>query len=100
MQTVDWTHLSFTLLTMSCLVVLCHPQVLRDDSVCLSVSDGSLLPVLAHMLGASKVVCDSVSLTGCIESTLPDFKAELLSRPSSRFTHWNTPECPSSSLNR
>lgn len=30
-------------------------SVLRDDSVCLSVSDGSLLPVFAHMLGARKV---------------------------------------------
>uniref|UniRef100_A0A3Q1CBD5 Protein arginine N-methyltransferase n=1 Tax=Amphiprion ocellaris TaxID=80972 RepID=A0A3Q1CBD5_AMPOC len=30
-------------------------SVLRDDSVCLSVSDGSLLPVWAHMLGAKKV---------------------------------------------
>ncbi|XP_051807780.1 protein arginine N-methyltransferase 7 isoform X2 [Acanthochromis polyacanthus] len=30
-------------------------RVLRDDSVCLSVSDGSILPVLAHMLGAKKV---------------------------------------------
>lgn len=30
-------------------------RVLRDDSVCLSVSDGSLLPVFAHMLGAKKV---------------------------------------------
>uniref|UniRef100_A0A3P8SCB4 Protein arginine N-methyltransferase n=1 Tax=Amphiprion percula TaxID=161767 RepID=A0A3P8SCB4_AMPPE len=31
-------------------------SVLRDDSVCLSVSDGSLLPVWAHMLGAKKVI--------------------------------------------
>ncbi|XP_029378432.1 protein arginine N-methyltransferase 7 [Echeneis naucrates] len=30
--------------------------VLRKDSVCLSVSDGSLLPVFAHMLGAKKVL--------------------------------------------
>uniref|UniRef100_A0A3Q1F0C8 Protein arginine N-methyltransferase n=1 Tax=Acanthochromis polyacanthus TaxID=80966 RepID=A0A3Q1F0C8_9TELE len=30
-------------------------RVLRDDSVCLSVSDGSILPVLAHMLGAKKI---------------------------------------------
>uniref|UniRef100_A0A3P9CFC7 Protein arginine N-methyltransferase n=1 Tax=Maylandia zebra TaxID=106582 RepID=A0A3P9CFC7_9CICH len=30
-------------------------SVLREDSVCLSVSDGSLLPVFAHMLGAKKV---------------------------------------------
>uniref|UniRef100_A0A669C4M9 Protein arginine N-methyltransferase n=1 Tax=Oreochromis niloticus TaxID=8128 RepID=A0A669C4M9_ORENI len=34
---------------------LCELQVLREDSVCLSVSDGSLLPVFAHMLGAKKV---------------------------------------------
>uniref|UniRef100_A0A3B5ANT6 Protein arginine N-methyltransferase n=1 Tax=Stegastes partitus TaxID=144197 RepID=A0A3B5ANT6_9TELE len=33
-------------------------QVLRDDDgVCVSVSDGSLLPVFAHMLGAKKVLC-------------------------------------------
>ncbi|CAG5958356.1 unnamed protein product [Menidia menidia] len=30
-------------------------SVLREDSVCLSVSDGSLLPVLARALGAKKV---------------------------------------------
>ncbi|XP_072242669.1 protein arginine N-methyltransferase 7 [Leuresthes tenuis] len=30
-------------------------SVLRDDSVCLSVSDGSLLPVFARVLGAEKV---------------------------------------------
>ncbi|CAL8357582.1 unnamed protein product [Lota lota] len=30
-------------------------SVLNADSVCLSVSDGSLLPVFAHMLGAKKV---------------------------------------------
>uniref|UniRef100_A0A3Q4B6X5 Protein arginine N-methyltransferase n=1 Tax=Mola mola TaxID=94237 RepID=A0A3Q4B6X5_MOLML len=32
-------------------------SVLMEDSVCLSVSDGSLLPVFAHMLGAKKVLC-------------------------------------------
>ncbi|XP_061577225.1 protein arginine N-methyltransferase 7 [Cololabis saira] len=30
-------------------------SVLREDSVCLAVSDGSLLPVFARMLGAKKV---------------------------------------------
>uniref|UniRef100_A0A667YIP3 Protein arginine N-methyltransferase n=1 Tax=Myripristis murdjan TaxID=586833 RepID=A0A667YIP3_9TELE len=30
-------------------------SVLKADSVCLGVSDGSLLPVFAHMLGAKKV---------------------------------------------
>uniref|UniRef100_A0A8C9XGK5 Protein arginine N-methyltransferase n=1 Tax=Sander lucioperca TaxID=283035 RepID=A0A8C9XGK5_SANLU len=30
-------------------------SVLREDSVCLGVSDGSLLPVFAHMIGAKKV---------------------------------------------
>ncbi|XP_029010518.1 protein arginine N-methyltransferase 7 isoform X2 [Betta splendens] len=30
-------------------------SVLREDSICLSVSDGSLLPVFAHMLGAKQV---------------------------------------------
>ncbi|GAA6221228.1 protein arginine N-methyltransferase 7 [Lates japonicus] len=30
-------------------------SVLREDSVCLGISDGSLLPVFAHMLGAKKV---------------------------------------------
>ncbi|XP_006641366.2 protein arginine N-methyltransferase 7 isoform X1 [Lepisosteus oculatus] len=30
-------------------------SVLRQDSVCLGVSDGSLLPALAHLLGARKV---------------------------------------------
>ncbi|MED6241776.1 Protein arginine N-methyltransferase 7 [Ataeniobius toweri] len=30
-------------------------SVLAEDRVCLSVSDGSLLPVFAHMLGAKKV---------------------------------------------
>uniref|UniRef100_A0A3Q3EPC9 Protein arginine N-methyltransferase n=1 Tax=Labrus bergylta TaxID=56723 RepID=A0A3Q3EPC9_9LABR len=31
-------------------------SVLKEDSVCLSVSDGSLLPVFAHILGAKKVL--------------------------------------------
>uniref|UniRef100_A0A8C4EPQ6 Protein arginine N-methyltransferase n=1 Tax=Dicentrarchus labrax TaxID=13489 RepID=A0A8C4EPQ6_DICLA len=31
-------------------------SVLREDSVCLGVSDGSLLPVFAHVLGAKKVL--------------------------------------------
>ncbi|KAG7522456.1 arginine N-methyltransferase 7 [Solea senegalensis] len=30
-------------------------SVLRKDSICLSISDGSLLPVFAHLLGAKKV---------------------------------------------
>ncbi|XP_003967158.1 protein arginine N-methyltransferase 7 [Takifugu rubripes] len=30
-------------------------SVLKEDSVCLSISDGSLLPVFAHMLGSRKV---------------------------------------------
>ncbi|XP_040018878.2 protein arginine N-methyltransferase 7 [Gasterosteus aculeatus] len=30
-------------------------SVLKEDSVCLGVSDGSLLPVFAHMMGAKKV---------------------------------------------
>ncbi|XP_054633188.1 protein arginine N-methyltransferase 7 [Dunckerocampus dactyliophorus] len=30
-------------------------SVLKEDSVCLGVSDGSLLPVFAHVLGAKKV---------------------------------------------
>lgn len=34
----------------------CRVQVLSEDSVCLSVSDGSLLPVFARMLGAKKVL--------------------------------------------
>ncbi|KAK7915358.1 hypothetical protein WMY93_011119 [Mugilogobius chulae] len=31
-------------------------EVVREDSVCLSVSDGSLLPLFAHLLGAKKVL--------------------------------------------
>lgn len=30
-------------------------QILKPDSVCLSVSDGSLLPIFAHLLGSKKV---------------------------------------------
>ncbi|XP_051548922.1 protein arginine N-methyltransferase 7-like isoform X2 [Myxocyprinus asiaticus] len=30
-------------------------RILKPDSVCLSVSDGSLLPIFAHLLGARKV---------------------------------------------
>lgn len=30
-------------------------QILKPDSVCLSVSDGSLLPIFAHLLGSRKV---------------------------------------------
>lgn len=37
-------------------LILIYVQVLREDSVCLSVSDGSLLPVFAHKLGAKKVL--------------------------------------------
>lgn len=40
------------LLLLKC---LCSLQVLKKDSVCLGVSDGSLLPVFAHLLGAKKV---------------------------------------------
>ncbi|NXO64760.1 ANM7 methyltransferase, partial [Phainopepla nitens] len=32
-------------------------KVLKTDSVCLCISDGSLLPVLAHYLGAKQVQC-------------------------------------------
>ncbi|NXB91587.1 ANM7 methyltransferase, partial [Vidua chalybeata] len=32
-------------------------KVLKPDSVCLCISDGSLLPVLAHYLGAKQVQC-------------------------------------------
>lgn len=32
------------------------PQVLMPDSICLCVSDGSLLSVLAHHLGAEQVL--------------------------------------------
>ncbi|KFO86918.1 Protein arginine N-methyltransferase 7, partial [Buceros rhinoceros silvestris] len=32
-------------------------KVLKTDSVCLCISDGSLLPVLAHYLGAKQVPC-------------------------------------------
>ncbi|KAJ0068921.1 hypothetical protein NL108_014900 [Boleophthalmus pectinirostris] len=57
-------------------------QVLQEDSVCLSVSDGSLLPLFAHLLGAKKVfsvesfrmtrqvieqVLEANQLTGCVE---------------------------------
>lgn len=30
-------------------------QILKPDSVCLSVSDGSLLPIFSHLLGSRKV---------------------------------------------
>uniref|UniRef100_A0A7N6BI46 Protein arginine N-methyltransferase n=1 Tax=Anabas testudineus TaxID=64144 RepID=A0A7N6BI46_ANATE len=53
-------------------------SVLREDSVCLGISDGSLLPVFAHMLGAKKVfglensrmskqVLEANSLKGAVE---------------------------------
>ncbi|NWT27907.1 ANM7 methyltransferase, partial [Cardinalis cardinalis] len=32
-------------------------KVLKTDSICLCISDGSLLPVLAHYLGAKQVQC-------------------------------------------
>lgn len=46
-----------------CAEVALSPQVLNPDSVCLCVSDGSLLSVLAHYLGAEQVLdmCLSVS---------------------------------------
>lgn len=46
--------------------LLCYLQVLREDSVCLSVSDGSLLPVFAHMLGAKKVLYFNLVGTNCL----------------------------------
>uniref|UniRef100_A0A667YIL6 Protein arginine N-methyltransferase n=1 Tax=Myripristis murdjan TaxID=586833 RepID=A0A667YIL6_9TELE len=45
-------------------------SVLKADSVCLGVSDGSLLPVFAHMLGAKKVshiVLEANSMTGGVQ---------------------------------
>ncbi|XP_061693354.1 protein arginine N-methyltransferase 7 [Syngnathoides biaculeatus] len=38
--------------------------VVKEDSVCVGVSDGSLLPVFAHLLGAKKVLSlDSLSMS-------------------------------------
>ncbi|KAJ0023508.1 hypothetical protein NQD34_003407 [Periophthalmus magnuspinnatus] len=66
--------------TQSYVQALC--EVLQEDSVCLSVSDGSLLPLFAHLLGAKKVfsvesfrmnrqvieqVLEANQLTGCVE---------------------------------
>ncbi|XP_051916832.1 protein arginine N-methyltransferase 7 isoform X1 [Hippocampus zosterae] len=66
-------------------------SVLKKDSICLGVSDGSLLPVFAHLLGAKKVfslenftmtkkvieqVLDANSLGGQVE--LLDIKPEQL----------------------
>lgn len=47
----------------TCAEVVLLRQVLKPDSVCLCVSDGSLLSVLAHYLGAEQVLgtCFSVS---------------------------------------
>uniref|UniRef100_A0A667YEJ3 Protein arginine N-methyltransferase n=1 Tax=Myripristis murdjan TaxID=586833 RepID=A0A667YEJ3_9TELE len=42
-------------------------SVLKADSVCLGVSDGSLLPVFAHMLGAKKVSHIANSMTGGVQ---------------------------------
>uniref|UniRef100_A0A8D3DKD6 Protein arginine N-methyltransferase n=1 Tax=Scophthalmus maximus TaxID=52904 RepID=A0A8D3DKD6_SCOMX len=42
----------------------------QEDSVCLSVSDGSLLPVFAHRLGAKKVLCFEHLCIHCTFSTL------------------------------
>uniref|UniRef100_A0A671WSQ9 Protein arginine N-methyltransferase n=1 Tax=Sparus aurata TaxID=8175 RepID=A0A671WSQ9_SPAAU len=41
-------------------------SVLREDSVCLGISDGSLLPVFAHMLGAKKVL-EANSMKGGVQ---------------------------------
>ncbi|XP_009467501.1 PREDICTED: protein arginine N-methyltransferase 7 isoform X2 [Nipponia nippon] len=40
-------------------------KVLKTDSVCLSISDGSLLPVLAHYLGAKQVFTLENSAVSC-----------------------------------
>lgn len=40
----------------TCAEVALFLQVLKSDSVCLCVSDGSLLSMLAHHLGAEQVV--------------------------------------------
>uniref|UniRef100_A0A8B9KH93 Protein arginine N-methyltransferase n=1 Tax=Astyanax mexicanus TaxID=7994 RepID=A0A8B9KH93_ASTMX len=46
-------------------------SVLRPDSVCLSVSDGSLLPIFAHMLGAKKVF--SLENSGMTKQVIEQF---------------------------
>uniref|UniRef100_A0AAQ4P5P1 Protein arginine N-methyltransferase 7 n=1 Tax=Gasterosteus aculeatus aculeatus TaxID=481459 RepID=A0AAQ4P5P1_GASAC len=54
-------------------------SVLKEDSVCLGVSDGSLLPVFAHMMGAKKVagaVLEANSMEGGVEL---EVRAEQLS---------------------
>ncbi|KAG7281546.1 hypothetical protein CRUP_007580, partial [Coryphaenoides rupestris] len=51
-------------------------SVLDADSVCLGVSDGSLLPVFAHMLGAKKVL-EANSMKGGVE--LLEARADQLS---------------------
>uniref|UniRef100_A0A3P9H622 Protein arginine N-methyltransferase n=1 Tax=Oryzias latipes TaxID=8090 RepID=A0A3P9H622_ORYLA len=40
-------------------------SVLKEDAVCLSVSDGSLLPVFAHKLGAKKAF-NSIEINLCV----------------------------------
>uniref|UniRef100_A0A672JQ35 Protein arginine N-methyltransferase n=1 Tax=Salarias fasciatus TaxID=181472 RepID=A0A672JQ35_SALFA len=58
-------------------------SVLTEDSVCLSVSDGSLLPVFAHALGAKKVTVthmvflESNSMSGGVD--LLEIRPEQLS---------------------
>uniref|UniRef100_A0A8C9TFP3 Protein arginine N-methyltransferase 7 n=1 Tax=Scleropages formosus TaxID=113540 RepID=A0A8C9TFP3_SCLFO len=44
-------------------------SVLKADSVCLGVSDGSLLPIFAHLLGANKVL-EANSLKGALQVLL------------------------------
>uniref|UniRef100_A0AAX7VRL6 Protein arginine N-methyltransferase n=1 Tax=Astatotilapia calliptera TaxID=8154 RepID=A0AAX7VRL6_ASTCA len=53
-------------------------SVLREDSVCLSVSDGSLLPVFAHMLGAKKVRRFHLTDTVVLEANSMKGRVELL----------------------
>ncbi|KAK1803976.1 hypothetical protein P4O66_003911 [Electrophorus voltai] len=46
-----WSCLRVCVRVRACVCVL---QILQPDSVCLAVSDGSLLPIFAHLLGANK----------------------------------------------
>jgi len=60
-RSVDMLVGVFAISVVECLNELFYLQVVTPQTVCLCVSDGSLLPLMAARLGASKVCHHSIN---------------------------------------